>query len=357
MRLEEEIRAATRARAEEITPDRIPPLDLSQTGLVRPVRRGRSWWIAPVAAAAAVAVIAGVVAGLAASHGRSPAGRSATSGRTHHAGRAKPGQLTARAAARLDSEVLGLFVPATGPQYTAGTHLEGTIQALTVTGTARCLARHGVTVTYPPEATMAARYAPNYADNSQFPDLALIARDHVFIPAEYLVQLRPPAGQSRLFHRWFSPCQKAAVAALTPLQTAGQQLNDRTWGNLMTQATTAPPVRATLPALRACATRYGWPSNPYGPPETAIRSFSDFGDWVFGHLDGAGSRGAGAAAMSRLERHWTGIFVRCGRPTLAAQDRWLAARQAGFLRQHERQVRAVEALARQILRRAGEPTG
>jgi hypothetical protein len=53
--------------------------------------------------------------------------------------------------------------------------------------------------------------------------------------------------------------------------------------------------------------------------------------------------------MRQLGRHWSAVFVRCGRPTLAAQDRWLAARQAAFVRQHERQVRALDALARSTL--------
>jgi hypothetical protein len=61
--------------------------------------------------------------------------------------------------------------------------------------------------------------------------------------------------------------------------------------------------------------------------------------------------------MRRLDQHWSVIFVRCGRPTLAAQDRWLAVEQAEFLRQHERQVRAVEALARRVLSEAESPAG
>jgi hypothetical protein len=355
-RLEEQIRAATRGRADEITPDRIRPLVLTRPAAARsPVTAGRRRWIAPVAAAAAVGLIAAVVASVSTGHPARPsAGASPSSGRPH---RTHPAGLAERAAGRLDGQVLGLFVPATGPQYTAGIKLQGTIQALTITGTDHCLARHGVTIPVPPAASMAARYADNYVDNSQFPDLGRISRTHVFVPGTYLVQLRPATGQRSAFHRWFGSCQRAATARFAPLLAAGQRLDDRTWNTLMTRATTARPVRATLGALRACATRYGWPSNPYGPPASAIRSFSDFADWVFGHLDGAGSRGASAATMRRLSQHWSVIFVRCGRPTLAAQDRWLAVQQAEFVRQHERQVRAVETLARRVLREAESPAG
>lgn len=345
--LEEQVRAATQARASEITPDRITPLDLSTTGPVTPIINKAGWrWSAPLAAAAAVAALALVVASLGGAPGHPAPGTPPTSGPVGQAKR--PGPV---ATARLDNQVLGLFVPATGPQFTAGLQLEGTIRALNVADTARCLARHGVSVRVPPTARAAARLALNYVDNGQFPDLARIASTHVFVPPWFFDSLRAPAGQGQAYHRWFPSCQSAATAVTAPLLSAGQRLNNSTWGTLMTQAGTAPPVRATLAALRACAASYGWPHSPYAPP-APIRSFSDFASWVFGHLDGAGSRGAGAAAMRRLDQHWSVVFVRCGRRTLAAQDRWLAARQAAFVRQHERQVRALDALARRVLRQA-----
>jgi hypothetical protein len=343
-RLEEQVRAATAARASEITPDRIRPLDLSRTRTVTPmINKGRWRWSAPLAAAAAVAAIAVIVASVGGSPGRPAPG-------TPHVSR--PAERTKRpgsaATARLDHQVLGLFVPATGPQFAAGLQLEGTIQAQEVAATARCLGRHGVTIPVPPTGSMAARYATNYVDNSQFPDLARISRTHDFTPPFFIQPLRPPAGQHQAFHRWLGPCQTAANALFAPLLAAGQRLGNGTWTTLTSQAPTAAPVRATLAALRTCAARYGWPSSPYAPP-APIRSFSDFAGWVSGHLDGADSRGASAATMRRLSRRWSVVFVGCGRPTLAAQDRWLAARQPAFVRQRERQVRALDALARRIL--------
>ncbi|HEX3490963.1 MAG TPA: hypothetical protein VHU92_16575 [Streptosporangiaceae bacterium] len=345
--LEEQVRAATRARASEITPDRIRPLDLARTRPFAPIFNKSRWrWSAPLAAAAAVAAIAAVVASV----GGSP-GRPAQAGRpAEPAGRvvAGPKHLVSRAPGGLDEEVLGLFVPATGPQFADGLQLQGTILALKAADTARCLARHGVTVSVPSVARMTARYAGNYVDNGVFPDLARISRTHVFVPGFFIEQLRAPAGQHQAFRHWLGPCQTSAAAVSAPLMSAGRRLGDGIWATVTSQAPAARPVRATLGALRACAARYGRPHSPYAPP-APIRSFSDFADWVFGHLDGAGSRGAGAAAMRRLRQHWSVVFVRCGRPVLAAQDRWLAARQATFVRQHERQVRALDALARSTL--------
>jgi hypothetical protein len=345
--LEEQVRAATQARASEITPDQIRPLDLARTPAVTPIiNKGRWRWSAPLAAAAAVAAIAVIVASVGGSPARPAPG---TPHATRPAGPTRrPGPATT---ARLDNQVLGLFVPATGPQFAAGLELQGTIRALNVADTARCLDRHGVSVPVPPVASAAARLALNFVDNSQFPDLTRIARTHVFVPAWFFEPLRAPAGQGHAYHRWFGSCQSAATAVTAPLMSSGGRLDTRTWGTLMTRAGTAPSVRATLPRLRNCAARYGWPGSPYAPP-APIRSFSDFANWVFGHLDGAGSRGASAATMRRLDQRWSVVFVRCGRPTLAVQDAWLAARQAVFVRQHEREVRALDALARSVLLRA-----
>jgi len=98
--------------------------------------------------------------------------------------------------------------------------------------------------------------------------------------------------------------------------------------------------------LRACAARYGWPSQPYGAPDSTINSFSDFADWVAGHLDGAGSRGASTAQMDALDRHWGTVFVQCARPTVAVMERLQLAAQAKFLREHQRQFTALAATAR-----------
>ena len=252
--------------------------------------------------------------------------------------------------------MLGLFVPATGPQYTAGMQLEGTIQALPVTGTDRCLARHGVTIPVPPMASMAARYADNYVDNSQFPgpgpDLAhpRLRAEHVPVSSS---SRRP--GSARHSTGGFGPCQHAATAAVRAAAVGRPAAERPRLEHPHDPRPDRPPGAGHAGRPARVRDRYGWPSNPYGPPATAIRSFTDFADWVFGHLDGAGSRGASAAAMRRLDQHWSVVFVRCGRPTLAAQDRWLAAGQTGFVRQHRRQVRAVEALARRVLREARKP--
>jgi hypothetical protein len=354
--LEDQIRTAIRGRAGEIGDADIPPLRLPATR-TRGRRRGARRWLAPAAAAAAVLAVTGVVVAAVGAGGPAAAPGHPAAG--HHSGAARP-RPAAPALISLRPEplrqaVLGQYLTATTGQQAAGQRLQGAMLALEKADEARCVARAGVKARLVPAlplAKMAARYAAQFFDNGQFPDLALIARTRSFGPAlPFVAALRPAAGQQAAFRRVQGRCSAAALAIFAPLETAGQRLED-SWGPTLQRAQTAPPVLATLGRLRTCAARYGWPANPYGPPASAIKSFGDFGDWVFGHLDGAGSRGASAAVLRRLARHWTGVFVTCARPVLAAQDRWLAARQAAWLRAHPGPAAAAVRAARQALRRA-----
>jgi hypothetical protein len=98
---------------------------------------------------------------------------------------------------------------------------------------------------------------------------------------------------------------------------AGLAIEDP-WLRIVTRIQASAPVRATLPGLRSCAARYGWPAQPYGAPDSTISSFGDFVTWVAGYLDGAVNRGLDSP---KLERHWAHVFVKCGRATVAVQQR------------------------------------
>jgi hypothetical protein len=359
--LEDQIRTAIRGRAGEIGGADIPPLRLPATRTSRR-RRGTRRWLAPAAAAAAVLAVTGVVVAAVGAGGPAAAPGHPAAGRHSRAARprpAAPGLISLRPAP-LRRAVLGQYLSATTGQYAAGQQLQGAMLALEKADEARCVARAGVKARLVPAlplARMAARYAAQFFDNSQFPGLALIARTRSFGPAlPFVVALRPAAGQQAAFRRVSGRCSAAALAIFAPLEAAGQRLED-SWAPTLQRAQAAPPVLATLGRLRTCAARSGWPASPYGPPATAIKSFSDFGDWVFGHLDGADSRGASPAALRRLARHWTGVFVTCARPVMAAQNRWLAARQAAWLRRHPAAAAAGVTAARRALRRAQAAAG
>jgi hypothetical protein len=341
--LEERARAALAATAAEIGPDDVPPLRPLGPGAGHPAGRFRrpGWrrdarrWGAPLAAAAAVlAVVA--TAGVLAAVLPSPAPLPSVP--THLS--PNPTPLSAKLPdypPNLVAGLTGFLLPASGAQYSAGALFDGEYKALEQQAVARCMAKSGFHV---PVLSPAEIAAPNW-DLTQYPDLGAIAR------AGKLPSYSVPPARSE------PKAYQAALAACgNDLAKLWQGLWDASSGlvnpflTIVTQIQASAPVRATLPALRACAARYGWPSQPYGAPDSRISSFADFVNWVAGHLDGAGSRGASTAQLNALDRHWGTVFVQCARPTVSVMERLQLAAQAKFLDEHVLQFAELVRLAR-----------
>jgi hypothetical protein len=335
------IRAATRQTAAEISPQSVPALRLPsspQHGRRGPARNsgppGRPGWrrlAAPLGAAAAViAIIAATVAVTGAE-----AGGHAPNARRHvTSSRSRGVSLSPSVSSRIDQEVIDSFVPATGAQYTDGSELQAT-------SVAACMTHSGFAV----PRTWAASFAAAFFDNTQLPDLDRISRTRSVGTASLVRISSSSPAKRRAIDTYLARCQNAVTRALRPVEKAGGILADP-WWNIVTRIQGSAPVRATVGELRSCADRYGAPAEPYGAPPATINSFSDFVGWVASYLDGAGSRGL---STTQLNRHWARVFVRCGRITVAVQQQLQSARRTVFLRQHRRQVLAVEALARQAI--------
>jgi hypothetical protein len=305
--LEEQVRAAVQSAASEIGPDDVPPMRSLGSGsrrrAGRPRRRDAWGWGAPLAAAAAVVAVvaaAGLLSDGVPSHASHPAAtRSATP--AAHPKAAAPGYPP-----NLEAGLIGFFLPASGAQFTTGALFSGEYRWLEGKISAACMAGYGYRV---PAPAPPAEIARAFWDLTQFPDLGAIARAGM-LPS-YSVGSAPPETKAY---------QKA--------------------------------VTATLPGLRTCAARYGWPSQPYGAPDSTINSFSDFVNWVAGHIDGAGSRGASTSQMNALNRHWGTVFVQCARPAVAVMEKLQLAAQAKFMSEHQRRFAALVKVARADFARA-----
>ena len=357
--IEDRIAAATRAAADTVPDGSAPPLNVLArprkplAGRQRPARTRRL--LAPLAAATAViavvAVSAAVVSGGSLSAGSlsggSLSGGSAKKVSTEHRPRAESSAANSAAAdhlAKRDAGAIDQFMPASGAQYTTGALFYGEIQALESDTTATCMAQRGFRI----GRTTATEAAQGDFDLTQFPDLGMIARTGT------LPQGVAASGSnwSAAFKASLQPCMNAARTPFQPLLEAGSRLA----APFLKAEVFAPApaaVLATLPGLRSCAARYGWPGQPYGAPDSTINSFGDFVGWVAGHIDGAGSRGASPAELSGLDRHWARAFVTCARPTITVQYRLWMAEQKMFLRAHRRQVQAFFALVNKIMTDAG----
>lgn len=179
-------------------------------------------------------------------------------------------------------------MPATGPQYDLGSKLTWLVQAQVLRATAGCMATSGYHISDRPAPFNLAMFA----DNTQMPDLPRIARTHEFVgPGDVTSASYPKAEQNV-----FNTCHAKTAAPYQQLLAAGQALDD-SWWKVVFRIQASSQVHAAIPALAACAARYGFPNGPYGNASGPVRSFADFMDWVAGFLDGAGSRGAPASTL------------------------------------------------------------
>jgi hypothetical protein len=349
---DERLRAAARDAMGIFPPDSdLPPLRLpdpacgyrrarvrasARAGAGR-IGRARAW-LAPIAAATAVAL---VIAGAVVLHQSTSRATSGSLARQRaNAGLAKSLQRQQQA---LDALVVEAFVPATGPQYDSGSKLMWLVQAQVLRATAECMAASGYHISDQPAPFTLAMFA----DNTQMPDLPRIARTHQFVgPAEITSASYPEAEQ-----QVYNTCHaKAEGPYQLLLMTPGQAL-EGSWWKVIFRIQASAQVQAAIPALATCAARAGYPSDPYGSASGPLKSFTDFVNWVAGFLDGAGSRGASASTLRSLARHWSAVFVTCAGPIVGVWQRMQLAAQPGFLEQHASQVRQLDQVAWQLLGR------
>jgi hypothetical protein len=344
---EERLRSAARAARETFPPGgAMPQLSLPDPAVGRsrggqrrsPGVAGRPAraWLAPAAAAAAVAVL---VSGIVALH------QSAPGAHTGHRPRAGSSSQTAAAQQQeqrlrrdMDALVVAAFVPATGPQYDQGTKLIWLVRNREIRDVASCMAASGYHVSGASQPFVLG----DLADNTEWPDLPRIARTHELVPAGGLTL----PSYSKTEQRALRVCYSRAFAIYRGLIDGGEALG---WLRIVSRIQASARVRAAVPALNACATRYGFPDNPYGNAFAPIKSFGDFMNWVAGFLDGASSRGASAATMRALERHWSMVFVACARPIVGIWQNLQQVAQRRFLPRNAAELRQLDQLAWRLL--------
>lgn len=401
--LEARARAAILATADEIRPDDVPPVPawLSESSVALARRDGRDewsggpgfgvgvggpryragrWtgrWGVPLAAAAAVAMAAGVTAtltvnrihqGMGASSGGATrvsaptagsgsAGAAGVAGSASSLGAASAGGFATAAAAKpvpagypadLTAGLIGMFVPATGAQYSAGAALQGEYKALESQVTSACMTKTGFQV---PPATPESIASQDW-DLTRYPDLNAIAKAGT-LPGDLAPRATNVSGSSA-FMAAYKRCDAASAQLFTPMVTVGLKLGGPFLATVAKIQDSAP-VLATTPALRACAAKYGLPLDPYGPAGP-INSFADFVAWVSSQVDEAGSSGVPSAALHKLDAQWASVFVRCARPTVTVMEKVQLVAQQSYLASHKEQFAALVTVARADFAKAAQLT-
>jgi hypothetical protein len=253
---------------------------------------------------------------------------------------------TARASggAAIGTEAVYSFFPATGGQFSAGAKYIGTKAVLSGLLMDECLARYGFS---PPAhaSSSIVTLTADYVDNSQFPDLARIAREKRFIP----VEPGPPATAPSL-----SPSRLAAYQADTrtcananPLAAVAVAAYDleRQWWDGIKAIQASSPVRAKLPAFAACMEQAGVPADAAG-------TLGDFEDWLTGVM----SR-TPAGDFLAAQAHWTALFVPCATPVVSTQEALQLTAQRQFMRQHAAKIAALRSLVADAVATAERQTG
>jgi hypothetical protein len=371
--LEGRVRAALRATAAEITPRDVPSLAARSQSIIHndsaPPSWGGGWqhwalrpwgwqhgrwrhWGAPLAAA--VAVLAVVAAGLGTSLiARSTAGQGgrAMSGRAAPASGGRPGGTASPAApasppaygstAVLTQGLIDEFLAASGAQYTAGaTFMATVVGPAEDTILARCMTARGFPT--PPGSIVADAKSGGSWDLSQFPDLDAIAKAGTLAGGGEVASVKPAplpsaAATSPSALTVLVACMQPASDPFTVMSRYARTLGDPFLLTVLRIQSSAPQVQATIPALRSCASKYGWPRDSEGN-NRPLNTFSDFVTWVTTFLDGPASRGASDATLQALHRHWGPIVVECARPTVTVMESLQAQAQSAFLASHGAQL-------------------
>jgi hypothetical protein len=374
--LEGRVRAALRATAAEITPRDVPPLSAQSQAITlndsaRPVTpsghslrhqgwRHRAWrhpgwrhWGVPLAAA--VAVLAVVGAGLGASliarstaghEGRPPGGStapvSAAKGGTTGKSAPPAGAPPYGSATTLTQALVDEFMPASGAQFTAGaTFMSNVVGPAEDTVLARCMGARGFP-TAPGSLAVDAKFA-GISDLTQFPDLDAIAKAGT-LPGGEVVNGKPGTIPSAAYQAALQACMRPARDPFAEMSGYARTLDNAFLLTVLRIQSSAPQVRATIPALRACASKYGWPRDSEGN-NRPLNTFGDYVTWVTTFLDGPASRGASNATMRALRQHWGRVFVECARPTVTVMEQQQLAAQRGFVTSHGTQVAHLVGLA------------
>jgi hypothetical protein len=336
--------------AAEITPADIPPLRLPAhrgrlprrrgasagrsafTGAVR--SRGTRRRLAPLAAAASVAVIIAIMITL----GRTPGTghrRPGPAARPTHQAHPLSGLRSALPAEALDS-----YFPATGAQYTDGLAYEWNRLKITTWTFGTCMADAGFP--QPPFSEPESAYLDAFPDNSSFPDLAQRARTDSMGPQNYIAA-NPVAPKTAAGRAAVRRCNAVSAKPFPFAQTDKIALHlGGQWQGIIFSIQSSARVHATQPAFAACLEAHGIPA---AYAQQQVNASNPLFDGYFAWTDHLSQTATSNSQLTAEDHRWTPVFVRCARPVVSLVERLQLVRRASFFRQHARQIREIMTLA------------
>jgi hypothetical protein len=232
----------------------------------------------------------------------------------------------------LSAEALDSFIPASGPEYANGAQFEGLLYALQYGITNACMVRYGFNE-LTGHGISASAYAAQDVDNSQFPNLARIARTRSFDTGDgFQAPPRPPQAEQKTYNTDSQRCDEAANKPFLGLLRAGSGLEDQ-WFVILNAIQASAPVRAKLAGFAACV-------ESEGTPRSSANSLGSFLAWE----TGVDTHAKTLARIHAVDRRWAPIFARCAEPTVGLQEQLQLAARTAFLQRESQQVQQFQAL-------------
>jgi len=242
----------------------------------------------------------------------------------------------------LSAEALDSFVPASGPEYATGAQFEGLLYALQYGITNACMVRYGFHE-LTGHGISASAYTAQDVDNSQFPDLARIARTRSFDTGDgFQPPPGPPQAEQKTYNTDSQRCDEAANEPFLGLLRAGSSLEDQ-WFVILNAIQSSAPVRAKLAGFTACV-------ESEGTPPSSATSLGSFLAWE----TGVDTHAKTLARVHAIDRHWAPIFARCAGPTVRLQEELQLAARTSFLQRESQQVQQFRALVGPAVSKAEE---
>jgi hypothetical protein len=249
----------------------------------------------------------------------------------------------------LAAEALDSYFPASGATFTAGSAFDFAKAKITARDIDPCLAKAG----FPqPAFTGSERlYQLSFQDNSQFPDLRLLAAHtgQYYFTRQYLVLRHPTASRQRELRSAQARCTLRYAKPVTRVDRAASRLGG-IWLNIISAIEHSRPVTATQPAFARCLEAHGVPASL--ATQTDNGASNPLFDGYFGWADSTNQEAATNHALAVDERHETRVFVVCARPVVSVLERIQLARRALFFVKHAAQIARIARLAEEMPRHA-----
>jgi hypothetical protein len=242
------------------------------------------------------------------------------------------------ASSPLATEMVYSAFPATAAQWADGARFSMTVRDLERAAWARCMTAHGFSQQAPVSAASIAGDVAMFQDNTQLPNLALMARTGLFVPATGFGSVGPspasgPSGNKAVERAMTADGRKCYPAADRPMRSvtgALTALSNQWWG-IIGQVEASAQVQAATRGFATCVQRHGVPVADAG-------SISAFLAWV----TGLQTYSMGHSASVVIEHHWVGVFVPCARNLVAVREKMQLQRQRPFLQDHYQEILAAE---------------